>query len=149
MSIGCEEYTPTQALAWLIYQQLIGQPVTTEDAALALECDTRVARRLAGAAEEAVAAADDAPAEGAARGRVARRLVIVLRRLCAGERVTRRRVQLLTGMSPDAAVRLLDDLSRLTPVTTDQRVRRVRVTPVDGGTPFTVRRQIEVWYLVR
>ena len=47
MSIGCEEYTSAQVLAWLIYQELIGQTVSPEDAALALECDTRVARRLA------------------------------------------------------------------------------------------------------
>ncbi|MFN8483263.1 MAG: hypothetical protein U0768_09510 [Anaerolineae bacterium] len=149
MSIGCEEYTSAQVLAWLIYQELIGQTVSPEEAALALECDTRVARRLALEAADAVAAADAAPAGGSERARLAGRLVIVLRRLCAGERVTRRRVQILTGMSPDAAVRLLDDLSRLTPVTTDGRTRRVRVMPVDGGTPFTVRRQIEVWYLLR
>ncbi|MFN8473771.1 MAG: hypothetical protein U0822_16395 [Anaerolineae bacterium] len=149
MSIGCEEYTHAQVLAWLIYQHIIGQPVSPEDTALALECDARVARRLAQASADAVASADDAPGEATERARLSRRLVIVMRRLCAGERVTRKRVQMLTGMSPDAAVRLLDDLSRLTPVTTDQRIRRVRVTPVDGGTSFTVRRQIEVWYLVR
>lgn len=145
MSIGRDEFTPAQVLAWLIYQGLIGQTVTAEDVALALECDIRVARRLVQETEDALAGA----AVKTERAEMARRLVIIMRRLVAGERLTRRRVQLLTGMRPDAAVRLLDDLSRLTPVTTDQRTRLSRIEPVDGGTPFTVRRLVEVWYLVR
>ena len=149
MSIGREEYTLAQALAWLIYQGLIGQPLTPEDAALALECDVRVARRLVQEAEDALAGVADKSGAASERAAVARRLVIVMRRLVAGERLTRKRVQLLTGTRPDAALRLLDDLSRLTPVTTEERTRRMHVTPVDGGAPFAVRRLVEVWYLVR
>ena len=149
MSIGREEYTSAQVLAWLIYQGLVGQPLTAEDVALALECDVKVARRLVAEAEAALAGAVDKTGEASERAALGRRLAIVLRRLVAGERLTRKRVQLLTGTRPDAALRLLDDLSRLTPVTTDQRVRLTQVRPVDGGTPFVVRRPVEVWYLVR
>ncbi len=149
MSIGREEYTQAQVLAWFIYQHLIGQPVAPDDAALALECDVRVARRLVREAADAVETADAEPGDGTERAQLARRLVIIMRRLCAGERLTRKRAQVLTGLSPAATVRLLDDLSRLTPVTTDQQTRRVRINPVDGGTPFMVRRLVEVWYLVR
>lgn len=130
------DYTYREILALVIYKRLLGRRCHVAFVCDRLGCAEWVARRALREAEVMLAALSegrlDEPAQR--RGEAGWGVACVLTRLVDGERLTVQDVVRLTGMSRRTVAILLDDLSRVTPLTCETVV-------VEG-------RARQEWYLI-
>jgi hypothetical protein len=123
------DYSYREILALILYKRLLGQGCGVDYVCDRLGCPEWLARRALREAEATMRwRSGEEDKADQARGATGWLVVCVLARLVGGDRLTVQALVELTGLSRTAILVLLDDLSRVTPLTYEQVVinRRVR-----------------------